>query len=87
MKDKKNLSSEQARHEQWCSGVYREDPENSVANWHRAKKAWERRKRCNEYIMETFRWNPVGNQSHPVEPGLQPAASLATRPAMAVVEA
>jgi len=42
-----------------------------------AMKAWEGRKRCNEYITETFRWNPVGSQSHPVEPGKQPEASLA----------
>jgi hypothetical protein len=28
-------------------------------------------------ITETFRWNPVGNQSHPVELGQQPEASLA----------
>jgi hypothetical protein len=26
---------------------------------------------------ETFRWNPVGSQSHPVERGPQPEASLA----------
>ncbi len=31
---------------------------------------------------ETFRWNPVGNQSHPVELGRQPEASLAWGPAM-----
>ena len=30
-------------------------------------------------ITETFRWNPVGNQSHPVEPGPQPEASPAWR--------
>src|SRR5437870_5052189 len=28
--------------------------------------------------LETFRWNPVGNQSHPVEPSQQPEASLAS---------
>jgi hypothetical protein len=28
-------------------------------------------------ITETFRWNPVGNQSHPEELGQQPEASLA----------
>ena len=27
---------------------------------------------------ETFRWNPVGNQSHPAEPGQQREASLAS---------
>ena len=27
---------------------------------------------------ETFRWNPVGNQSHPAEPGQQRDASLAS---------
>src|SRR5205085_4331011 len=32
---------------------------------------------CNDCITETFRRNPVGNQSHPVEPGPQPEASLA----------
>ena len=31
---------------------------------------------------ETFRWNPVGNQSHPGELGQQPEASLAWGPAM-----
>ena len=31
----------------------------------------------NMTFPETFRWNPVGNQSHPVEPGQQPEASLA----------
>jgi hypothetical protein len=41
------------------------------------KKAWERGKRCNDYTLETFRRNPVGKQSHPVEPGRQPEASLA----------
>jgi hypothetical protein len=41
------------------------------------QEAWERRKRCNEYIMETFQWSPVGSQSHPVEPGQQLEASLA----------
>jgi hypothetical protein len=49
-------------------------------------EAWERRKRCNEYITATFRWNPVGNQSHPVEPGRQPEASVAWRPAMAAAK-
>src|SRR5687767_15128713 len=28
------------------------------------------------FLSETFRRNPVGNQSHPVEPGRQPEASL-----------
>src|SRR5262249_24084109 len=27
---------------------------------------------------ETFRWDPVGNQSHPAEPGPQPETSLAS---------
>src|SRR5262245_41840506 len=30
-------------------------------------KAWERGKRCNRNNSETFRRNPVGNQSHLVE--------------------
>ena len=30
-------------------------------------KAWERGKRCNRNSLETFRRNPVGNQSHLVE--------------------
>jgi hypothetical protein len=42
-----------------------------------AKKAWERGKRCNDYTLGTFRRSPVGSQSHPVEPGQQPEASLA----------
>jgi len=46
----------------------------------------ERGKGCNECIAETFRWNPVGTQSHPVEPGRQPEASLARRPAMAAAK-
>src|SRR5690349_11442509 len=40
-------------------------------------KAWERGKRCNDYTLETFRRNPVGSQSHPVERGPQPETSLA----------
>ncbi len=31
----------------------------------------------NTRLPETFRWNPVGNQSHSVESGQQPEASLA----------
>ena len=52
--------------------------------WHAGiapSKAWERRKDVNDDITETFHRNPVGNQSHPVEPGRQPAARLAPRPA------
>ena len=41
------------------------------------RKAWERGKRCNDYTLETFRRSPVGSQSHLVEPGKQPEASLA----------
>jgi site-specific DNA recombinase len=51
-----------------------------------AKKAWEGRKRCNEYITETFHWNSVGNQSHPVEPSQQPEASLAPSTSNGVVK-
>jgi len=29
--------------------------------------------------VETFRWNPVGTQSHPAKPGQQPEVSLAWR--------
>ena len=49
-------------------------------------EAWGRRKGCNDCITETFRWNPVGNQSHPAEPGPQPEVSRAWRPARAVTK-
>src|SRR6266581_3222346 len=51
---------------------------SSYRNCHCATQAWERRKRCNDYTLETFHWNPVGNQSHPVKPSQQPEASLAS---------
>jgi hypothetical protein len=41
-------------------------------------KAWERGKRCNDYTLETFQRNPVGDQSHLVELGQQPEVSLAS---------
>jgi hypothetical protein len=41
-------------------------------------QAWERRRRCNDYTLETFHRDPVGNQSHPVKPSQQPEASLAS---------
>jgi len=40
-------------------------------------EAWGRRKTCNEYISETFRSNPAGKQSRPIEPGQQSEASRA----------
>ena len=40
-------------------------------------EAWERRQRCRKQL-ETFRWNPAGNQSRPVELGQQREASLAS---------
>jgi len=30
-------------------------------------EAWGRGKRCNDYNSETFRWDSMGSQSHPVE--------------------
>lgn len=42
--------------------------------------AWlrqEARERRTAYRLETFRRNPAGNQSRPVEPGQQPETSLA----------
>ena len=41
-----------------------------------ARKAREGGMRCKH--SETLRWNPVGIQSHPVELGQQPEASLAS---------
>lgn len=40
----------------------------------------------NMTFPETSRWNPVGNQSHPVEPGQQPEASLAWSSATAAAK-
>jgi WD40 repeat protein len=41
------------------------------------KQLWDRRKGCNDYTSETFRRNPAGNQSRPIELGEQSEASLA----------
>jgi hypothetical protein len=41
-------------------------------------EARERRRGCNDCTFKTFRWDLVGNQSHPVEPGQQPEANLAS---------
>jgi len=40
------------------------------------QEAWERRTKCRS-TSETSQRNPVGNQSHPGEPGQRPEASLA----------
>src|SRR5262249_43163456 len=41
------------------------------------QEAWERGMRCKEYASETFRRDPAGSQTRPVEPGQRPEARLA----------
>jgi hypothetical protein len=52
-----------------------ERPENELRPC--ARKSLGKGERCNDYTLKTFRWNPAGRESRPVELGQQPEASVA----------